>query len=496
MNIPEDRISGIYKDKSVLVTGASGFLGKLLIEKILRCCPEVKMIYVLIRKKKGMAAPERLKSIFANPVFDMLRKENPEAFRKCATVTGDVSEVDLGISTYYRKLLSEEVDYIFHCAATTRFDDPLKVSVQINARGTHYMLQLAKQCQKLKLFVHVSTAFAHYREEIVEEKIYEFPTNPLNLLDSLDWTDEEALQRIAADLFPDLPNSYTFSKMFAEALVAKEINNLPIVITRPVVVGNVCYEPYPGWANSLVGPIGLFVAAGKGILRICYMNKDTSCRMFPADITINGMMVKAWDFLENKGHNVANLYIRDEEFRVTWEDVIETGKKIVREKAPFNVMLWYPDGSITANKFYYLINFYLFHLLPAIFVDILLVLMGYKPALFKAQRTIQKAGEMFKFYTFKEWNFQADAIANCKPIMNETERKVYRIDSEGYDMETHLLNSLRAVKKIQLKENEKYEGTMLKVLKGWYYVDRLCKLLFLYFLGLYCYKLFCYIMKV
>lgn len=36
-------------------------------------------------------------------------------------------------------------------------------------------------------------------------------------------------------LFPDLPNSYTFSKIVAEALVAKEVNNLPVVITRPVI---------------------------------------------------------------------------------------------------------------------------------------------------------------------------------------------------------------------------------------------------------------------
>lgn len=51
----------------------------------------------------------------------------------------------------------------------------------------------------LKLFVHVSTAFAHYREAVVEEKIYDFPVDPANILESLPWTDEEALNRIATE---------------------------------------------------------------------------------------------------------------------------------------------------------------------------------------------------------------------------------------------------------------------------------------------------------
>lgn len=76
---------------------------------------------------------------------------------------------------------------------------------------------------------------------------------------------------------------------------------------------------------------------------------------------------------------MANLYIRDDELKFTWEDVINQGKKIIQEKVPFNVFLWYPDGILTDNKWVYLINFYLFHYLPAIFVDILLTIFGYKP---------------------------------------------------------------------------------------------------------------------
>jgi FlaA1/EpsC-like NDP-sugar epimerase len=61
-------ISEFYKEKSIFLTGATGFLGKALIEKLLRSCSQVKTIYVLVRKKKGKSATERLYEIVDNQV--------------------------------------------------------------------------------------------------------------------------------------------------------------------------------------------------------------------------------------------------------------------------------------------------------------------------------------------------------------------------------------------------------------------------------------------
>jgi len=43
-----------YNGKRLLVTGTTGFLGKVLLEKILYSLPEVDLVYVLIRGKKGL----------------------------------------------------------------------------------------------------------------------------------------------------------------------------------------------------------------------------------------------------------------------------------------------------------------------------------------------------------------------------------------------------------------------------------------------------------
>ena len=66
-----------FADKNVFLTGGTGFLGKVLIEKLLRCCPEIKAIYCLTRPKKGKHAQDRIRGIFADMVcviFNFNRK--------------------------------------------------------------------------------------------------------------------------------------------------------------------------------------------------------------------------------------------------------------------------------------------------------------------------------------------------------------------------------------------------------------------------------------
>lgn len=62
------RIAEFYANTSIFITGGTGFMGKVLIEKLLRSCPKIKNIYLLMREKKGVTAADRLKALFDIPV--------------------------------------------------------------------------------------------------------------------------------------------------------------------------------------------------------------------------------------------------------------------------------------------------------------------------------------------------------------------------------------------------------------------------------------------
>lgn len=74
-------IQEFYSGQSVFITGGTGFVGKLLIEKLLRGCPNIAFIYLLVRPKKGKDVHQRTEELiddavrksFILPLFDSQR---------------------------------------------------------------------------------------------------------------------------------------------------------------------------------------------------------------------------------------------------------------------------------------------------------------------------------------------------------------------------------------------------------------------------------------
>lgn len=164
-----DRISAFLSGKTILVTGATGFLGQPLLEKILWAAPDVERIHVLIRPKRQFGGDvqsprERLeKELFTSTVFDRLRfrhGENLEAFldEKIHAVAGDIAEPGLGIDPDVRAELVRTLDVVINCAAVVSFDAPLDQALSLNTIGAGQVAALAGECDHAVL-IHVSTAY-------------------------------------------------------------------------------------------------------------------------------------------------------------------------------------------------------------------------------------------------------------------------------------------------------------------------------------------------
>lgn len=61
-------LDAFFAETVILLTGATGFLGKALLEKLLRSCPRVATIFILIRPKKSQTVEERFKELLKNSV--------------------------------------------------------------------------------------------------------------------------------------------------------------------------------------------------------------------------------------------------------------------------------------------------------------------------------------------------------------------------------------------------------------------------------------------
>ncbi|XP_011635035.1 putative fatty acyl-CoA reductase CG5065 isoform X2 [Pogonomyrmex barbatus] len=306
MEKPEQKseIQTFYKDKVIFITGASGFMGKVLIEKLLYACSDLNKIYILIRPKRARSVETRVEEMFKLPLFQRIRNEKPQLFKKVIPLNGDILSPNLGLFDEQCELLANEVNIVFHSAATLRLEAKLKDAVDMNLTGTKRILDLAKQMKYLKAFVHISTAFCHVDQEELGERTYDSPNDPQDIMRLVQWLDEDAIDLISPKLLHPHPNTYTYSKRLAETLVANEFPKLPCVIARPSIVTPSLKEPMPGWVDNLNGPTGLIVGAGKGVIRSMHCNGDYHAEVIPVDIAINNLIVIAFRIATNRENMV------------------------------------------------------------------------------------------------------------------------------------------------------------------------------------------------
>lgn len=139
-----------YRGKSIFLTGGSGFIGKVLIEKLLRSCPDIGRIYLLMRPARDGKSPQhRLEELLESRVFSF--HSNQLDLGKLTVISGDLTKPNLGISDEDRQLLIDSVSIVIHSAATVRFHGPLKDFVNQNVLGTDYIMQLSQQMKQLKV---------------------------------------------------------------------------------------------------------------------------------------------------------------------------------------------------------------------------------------------------------------------------------------------------------------------------------------------------------
>lgn len=119
-------VSEFYSGKNILITGGTGFIGKLLIEKLLYSCEGLNKIYCIIREKNGHNADERLNEITSCKVFDKLRKKDPNFRDRLCPINGNILEKDLNISNDVMSELMEKVNLVFHLAGTVDLDLDVK----------------------------------------------------------------------------------------------------------------------------------------------------------------------------------------------------------------------------------------------------------------------------------------------------------------------------------------------------------------------------------
>ena len=342
-----------YKDKAVLVTGGTGFLGTALVEKMLRSLPSLGRLYLIVRPSREKSAQERFeRDVLGSAAFAKLREELGDDFservaQKVRILEGDVHSESLGLGAEDLDELAREVDAVIHSAASVVFDAPLDAAVGSNVRGTLGLLALARSWEKKPLFMHVSTAYVAGTEgglireeppgetspnrtrldsraevarldEVVREideasrergLVRGFETEARRELGMVGEEDEvagrvEQLRRAwVKEKLVERGNErarelgwqdvYTFTKSLAERRMLEERGDLPLVILRPAIIESSVAEPRPGWIQGTRMADPIIMAFAKGILREFPGDPESIVDLVPVDHVVNAVIAAA-----------------------------------------------------------------------------------------------------------------------------------------------------------------------------------------------------------
>lgn len=310
-------------NKTIVITGATGFLGTALVERLLRCAPGSKLV-CLVRPTRRANALQRIhREVIGNDCFDRLREELGSKFQdevdtRISAIAGDVAQDALGLDEAGFQVLAG-ADVVIHSAATVSFESPLDVAIEVNLLGPTRVAEAMHLAKSSAHLVAVSTAYVagsrrgDAREELVTEAWYSpdcdwkrevsvaremrndaekesrslaslarfrrkaraemGPASTPLLAERaekyrIDWVNDQMVAlgkaRAASLGWPDV---YAYSKALAERALLENRGDIPVTFVRPSIIESALHEPVPGWIRGFRMAEPVLLGVGKGLLK-------------------------------------------------------------------------------------------------------------------------------------------------------------------------------------------------------------------------------------
>ncbi|WP_371733932.1 SDR family oxidoreductase [Subtercola sp. PAMC28395] len=335
---PDAEVFAPLEGQHIMLTGATGFVGQALLEKLLSDYPTTRMT-LLIRPKGSLTGEARLTSLLRKPVFSKWRErvgadEVDRAMRERITVV----ESSMGSVA----AMPADLDVLIHSASTVSFDPPIDEAFKTNVGGAVGLYEALLRTGSDPHVVHVSTAYVGgiRKGTAVEE----------SLKHTVDWRAEmdaavaaraqveassrrpEVLRKLIAAARSEVgkvgpqaiaaaaeqgrvewvtkrlvdygrtraqslgwADVYALTKSMSER-VAEQLwagNGHRLSVVRPAIIESALNHPFPGWIDGFKVADPLIIAYGRGLLPEFPGLPDSILDIIPVDIVVNATLAVA-----------------------------------------------------------------------------------------------------------------------------------------------------------------------------------------------------------
>lgn len=326
-------LASSFEDREILLTGANGFLGKVVLAMLLDRFPRVRRVHALVRARPDRSSAERFeREVLDSPPFRPLveRAGRESLARRVNVLSGDAAVPGAGLGASRIRELSGQVGLVLNCAGLVEFFPPLDRSLKANVDSVERLLEL---CESLRAkLLHVSTCYvAGECDGLVEETepirgFYPRRSGPQDrrfrataelrdcraaiaaaaagLADARRADALTALGRARAARWGWV-NTYTYAKSLGEQVLAGQ-STVPYAIVRPAIVESSLRFPFPGWIEGgrTAAPLALMALGG---LLDWPARTDLSLEIVPVDLVAGATLAVAGELLAGRAAEVYQL---------------------------------------------------------------------------------------------------------------------------------------------------------------------------------------------
>ncbi len=317
-------ISSDLAGKRIAITGATGFLGTALVERLMRGAPDCELVLLVRAGRRSTPSQRARREIFRNNAFDRLLADRgkeefwDEVDRRVTVIEGDVGRDGLGLDDEGRAAMAA-CDIVIHSAATVSFDAPLDGAVEVNLLGPTRIVETLHDLGVRPHFVAVSTCYVagnrrgsapeqllsdspfhidvDWRSEVTAarrtrsdfdaesraaEQLEEFRKQARNELGAagtplLAAKTEQLRQRWVNDQLVEAgraraaslgwPDAYAYTKALGERALDESRGDVPVSIVRPSIIESAWAEPVPGWIKGFRMAEPIIISYARGLLK-------------------------------------------------------------------------------------------------------------------------------------------------------------------------------------------------------------------------------------
>ncbi|RAL22974.1 AMP-dependent synthetase [Lujinxingia litoralis] len=160
------KVGESLRGKEILLTGTTGFLGKVVMVMLLRNHPDIEQLYVLVRSRRDHNATERFyDEVVPSGALDPLRQVYGDQGyldflrEKVTVIDGDICRENLGLELEHARELSSRLDVFINSAGLTNFNPNLRNALEINTLSQRLTLDFLALGDNHARLMHVSTCF-------------------------------------------------------------------------------------------------------------------------------------------------------------------------------------------------------------------------------------------------------------------------------------------------------------------------------------------------